>query len=176
MIATKRGSRTGIASLLAVWGKIRETASRQSVGEIGRRGTGGPHEMIIAGIFLVSCVTGANGQVTRLIEGFEFAMNDATATAGVTDLTDFENRPTFYTNGADPGEGGATEGEFSLGTDGLFGGEEGIFVPGSVLGFRRDIDPMLFENGVVPLFHSYGDPDVVGATPADKPLNELEIV
>ncbi len=164
------------ASLLALWGKFRKPAAVV----VNRRYPLENHKMKFVKKIMVVCVavTGstAQGQVTRLIEGFEFASSEQAATLGVTDLTDSANFPTLYTNGAGPGEGGATEGENSLGTDGLFGGEDGIFVPGSVLGFRRQIDTDLFPTGEVVLLHSYGDPNVTGAVPADKPLDELEIL
>lgn len=163
------------ASVLADWGKSREMempVDKSLQLSVARRIN------VIKKVLVVAiCLLGSDsmGQVTRLIDGFEFATSDAAATAGVTDITDFENQPTFYTNGNDPEEGGATEGFFSLGTDALFGAS-GIFVPGSFIGFRRQIDTELYPTGEVTLLHTYGDPNVTGPIAADKPLGELQIL
>jgi hypothetical protein len=116
------------------------------------------------------------GQVVTQIEDFEYAVNDVVATAGVTDLTDFENLPTYYFNGDGDGEFGASEGLFALGTDALFGGDLGILVPGSFIGCRRNISTDLFPSGIVELSHTYGDPNFPGAVSPDLPLSELTVL
>ena len=126
---------------------------------------------IALGLFHVA----GHAQVTVQIEDFEFAVTDAAAAAGVTDLTDPENQPTFYINGEGGDEGGASEGLYSLGTDALFGAS-GIFVPGSFIGCLREISEDLFPEGQVTLLHTYGDPAVQGPVPPDFPLSELIVL
>ncbi len=129
-------------------------------------------------ILMAAIVVTANAraEVTTQIENFEYAINDAVATAGITDITDSENLPTFYINGEGVDEGGASEGLYALGTDALFGGKFGIFVPGSFIGCRRWISEDLFPSGQVDLLHTYGDPLVPGPIPADLPLSDLGIL
>lgn len=115
------------------------------------------------------------GQQVVQIEDFEYAVTDAAAANGVTDITDPENLPTFYINGEGGTEGGASEGLFALGTDALFGAS-GIFTPGSFIGCRRQVSTDLFPAGVVPLLHAYGDPNVPGPVPADRPLHDLVVL
>lgn len=116
-----------------------------------------------------------HAEVTTQIEDFEYAINDAVAAAGITDITDPENQPTFYLNGEGVDEGGASEGLYALGTDALFGAS-GIFVPGSFIGCLRWISEDLFPSGQVDLLHTYGDPLVPGPIPPDLPLSDLVIL
>jgi hypothetical protein len=131
--------------------------------------------LLTAALALIMISAAASAQVITQIENFEFAVTDAAAAAGIIDITDPENSPTFYINGDGPDEGGASEGQFSLGTDALFGAS-GNFVPGSFIGFRRQIGAVLFPTGQVDLLHAYGDPSVPGPTPADLPLSDLVIL
>ncbi len=129
-------------------------------------------------LLLVCNLVARGGEVPLVetqIEDFEFAVTNAAATAGVTDITDPANRPTYYTNGGGPDEGGQSEGLFSLGTDALFGAS-GQFIPGSFIGFRRHVSPDVVPGGVVTLLHAYGDPNVAGPKPADQPLSALEVL
>ncbi len=131
---------------------------------------------ILAVVGAVTTNTGAlRADVTVQIEDFEFAVTDEAAAAGVTDITDWENQPTFYINGEGGDEGGASEGLYALGTDAMFGAS-GIFVPGSFIGCLREISTDLFPSGQVTLLRSYGDPDVPGPLPADSPLSDLVIL
>lgn len=125
---------------------------------------------------IVSVAVVAGGaEVTVQIEDFEFATTDEEAAAGVTDITDWQNRPTFYINGEGLDEGGASEGLYSLGTDALFGAS-GEFEPGTVIGCLREISTDLFPEGQVTLLHTYGDPEVQGPVPPDLPLIDLIIL
>jgi hypothetical protein len=127
--------------------------------------------------FVMAVAAGMNSTVTGQdvvqIEDFEFATSDFAAGAGVTDITDWQNQPTFYDNGEDFDE--VSEGSFSLGTNALFGAS-GVFAPGTFIGFRREISPALFPGGVVLLQHTYGDPAVPGPVPPDYFLNDLTVL
>jgi hypothetical protein len=125
-------------------------------------------------ILLIDSVSVA-GQPVIVVEDFEFAVTDSAASAGVTDITDIENLPTFYINGVGVTEGGASQGLYALGTDAEFGAS-GEFVAGTFIGCRREISTELFPSGVVNLEHAYGDPNVAGPLPADLPLGELTIL
>ncbi len=131
-----------------------------------------------AGVFAVvlALAGAARGQVTVVVEDFEYAVDDAAAAAGVVDITDWQNQPTFYINGEGGfPEYGASEGLFALGTDALFGAS-GVFTPGTFIGCRREISTDLFPSGQVTLLHSYGDPDFPGPVPADFPLSDLVVL
>ncbi len=165
-------ARSRTARFFAVRGL--ETKSRLE-NEIVKNRLGG----FICAIAALSCGGGVLGQIVTQIENFEYATSDVAAAAGITDITDFENTPTFYING-DNGDGGgnelgASEGLFALGTDAEFGAS-GFFVPGSFIGCRREISTDLFPLGFVPLQYAYGDPNVPGPTPADRPLSDLTIL
>lgn len=124
-----------------------------------------------AAVFALWWSAPGSGQLVQ-IEDFEFAADDAQAEAGVTDITDWQNLPTFYINGEDEN---ASEGLYSIGTDAMFGAS-GVFEPGTFIGFRREISTELFPEGFVPLQWTYGDPDVQGPEPADRPLSDLKVI
>ncbi len=127
-------------------------------------------------VLTAAVAAAASAEVVVQIEDFEYAVNDAVAAAGITDITDPENQPTFYINGEGGAEGGASEGLYALGTDALFGGDAGIFVPGSFIGCHRWISVDLFPSGQVDLLHAYGDPLVPGPVPPDLPLDDLVVL
>lgn len=123
-------------------------------------------------------------QPYRTVEDFEFASTDENAGAGVIDLTDPPNRPTFYLSGdinEIPPE--ATHGQYSIGTDLVFCINP-LFecVPGTFVGFRRYLDPER-PDGFCPnaqpflaLRNTYGDPNNPGPIEPDYPLSELRVL
>ncbi len=133
--------------------------------------------ILMTGLVLLLTVADARGQAEILVEDFEFALDDGAAAAGVLDLTDSANSPAFYISGF--GET-ASQGEWSIGTDAVFCQLDCI--AGSVIGFRRYIDPLKFpsscpvENHFAPLQLTYGDPDHVGEVTPDAPLSDLTVV
>ncbi len=127
---------------------------------------------LLAAAFVGWCPAAVRAEVVTLIEDFEFATSDGAAAQGVTDITDWQNRPTFYLHGIGKFR---SQGDFSIGTDALFGAS-GEFEPGTFIGFRREISTDLFPEGQVPLQFTYGDPEVEGPVPADRPLSDLMVI
>lgn len=126
----------------------------------------------------------AGAQMEILVEDFEFASSDAAAAAGVTDMSDSANQPTFFISGsaenASPNEPG---GLFSIGTDAVFCLNFAVpCLPDTFIGFRRLIDSTSFPDQCpggdhyVPLAHTYGDPNHPGPLPPDFPLTDLQAV
>lgn len=140
------------------------------------------HVMLVAAFSLSAAQ--AKGQTVRQIERFEFATSDEAAAAGVTDLTDFANRPAFYINGecAIPPSpcDEVAEGTYSIGTDAAFCTQ--FCEAGSRVGFRRFVDELQFPDvcpgggHFVPLDNTYADPDFPGTGAADFPLSELQVL
>ncbi len=139
---------------------------------------------LTAGLALAGMSHAALGQIETLVEDYEFATSDEAAEAGVTDLTDAANRPTFYIDGEcdplPPPCDAVSEGFFSLGTDAAFCQQ--WCDAGSRIGFRRWVDqarfPSVCQNGhhYAPLQHSYGDPNYPGTGIPDYLLSELQVI
>lgn len=118
-----------------------------------------------------------------VLETFEFASSDAAAAAGVTDITDPANTPSFYISGAaenasqqEPG------GLFSVGTDAVYClNFQFPCDPGTFIGFRLPVDPSRFADtcpgggAFAALENTYGDPAQPGAVMRDFDLSALEI-
>lgn len=134
---------------------------------------------LAAGYFFV-LVSFAQAADPVLIEDFEFATSDEAAAAGVTDITDFANSPSYYIFGDDenasPNEPG---GLFSIGTDSVFCQQACIAC--SFVGFKRQISGEFFPDSCgnqnfVPLLHTYGDPDHPGDVEPDFPIADLKVI
>ncbi len=133
---------------------------------------------------LVLAMTGhdAWAQTAIVVETFEYASTDLAAKQGSQDISDSCNRPTFFISGAlenaSPQE---PSGLFSIGTDAVYciNPNCGQCLPGTFIGFRRDVDPALWPMqcpggaSYVPLQFTYGDPDNPGLIPPDELLSAL---
>jgi len=125
----------------------------------------------------------AVGQGPIVVETFEFASSDSAAAAGVIDITDPANRPSFYISGAaenasqqEPG------GLFSIGTDAVYCLNFQVPCdPGTFIGFYLPVDPSRFANtcpgggAFAALENTYGDPLQPGAVVRDFDLSALEV-
>ncbi len=126
----------------------------------------------------------AGAQTEILVEDFEFASSDPAAAAGVTDMSDLANQPTFFISGsAENASSNEPGGLFSIGTDAVYCINFGVpCVPGTFIGFRRLIEPNRFPDQCpggdhyVPLSHTYGDPNHPGPLPPDFLLTDLQAV